>query len=171
MKHIKGFKLFESVDSQFDAVNKVNNYKELMTDDVVNKLNDKNGNINPLLVKDLFIDLFDEDIINNFNFSKFYYVKKYSEDSEDKYIYYVIQIRIDFSDNRFTKENCEKREKYLEKREEVFEILKDHYGHKNLNSRLSKWNISDHERLTSVFDNSFDEIDLWGLALNLQTLK
>ena len=170
MKHIKGFKLFESVDSQFDVVNKVN-YKELMTDDVVNKLNDKNGNINPLLVKDLFIDLFDEDIINNFNFSKFYYVKKYSEDSEDKYIYYVIQIRIFFSDNRFTKENCEKREKYLEKREEVFEILKDYYGHKNLNSRLSKWNISDHERLTSVFDNSFDEIDLWGLALNLQTLK
>lgn len=175
MKYLKKYNLFESIDNQFDEVRKSRKHGseyegdiELITDDVIEKLNNKNENFRPSIIKDLFIDLFDDDILEKIEVIKTYGVEKYQRSSE-KYINYVINAKIYFRDNTFTKENREKREKYLEKREEVFEILKDYYGHKNLNSRLSKWNFDDN-RLMS-FRNSFDEIDLWSLSLNLQTLK
>lgn len=182
LRYLKKYNLFESIDSQFDAVYKSRKHGskydgdiELITYDIIEKLNNKNGNFKPSIIKDLFIDLFDDDVLEKIEFLKTYSVERYegsfATPRSNKYIRYVITAKIYFKDNRFTKENCEKREKYLEKREEVFEVLKDYYGHKNLNSRLSKWNIFDDDRLTSVFRNSFDEIDLWGLSLDLQTLK
>ena len=192
MKYLKKYKsLNESqrwispcpaIDDKFDLVTITRvhakpDYTHYLTSDVVKKLNDKNSNIDPSIIKDLFIDLFDDDIISNIEVSKIYHVRNY-QDSEKKYAGYVLQVRVEFSDNSYNEENLKNRAIYMKRREEVTQILKYDLHHKNLNHHLSKWNINDtvyggghylHHMYSLKYQ--YDEFDLWGLSLDLQTLK
>jgi len=170
-----------NIDDKFDFVTITRehtkpDYTHYLTSDVVKKLNDKNNNIEPSIIKDLFIDLFDDEIISNIEVKKFYYVRNY-QNSEKKYAGYVLEVKIEFSDNIYNEDNIKDRNLYLEKRGEVLKDIEDHLNHKSLNQNLSKWNINDGDtdgmgwRRNEFFKNIYDEFDLWGLSLDLQTLK
>jgi hypothetical protein len=80
MKHLKIYRLFESIsiDDNFDKVIRVNRNDgdELLTDEVIEKLNNKNGNLDPNIIKDLFLDLIDDDILSKVEVKKMYEVSK-----------------------------------------------------------------------------------------------
>ena len=192
MKYLKKYKsLNESgrwispcpaIDDKFDLVTITRVHAEpdnthYLTSDVVKKLNDKNSNIDPSIIKDLFIDLFDDGIISNIEVSKIYHVRNYV-DSEKKYAGYVLQVRVEFSDNNYNEENLKNRAIYMKRREEVTQIITYDLHHRNLNHHLSKWNINDKEYgderylyHIDILRNKYDEFDLWSLSLNLETLK
>lgn len=140
-------------------------------------LNESQRWISPCPAIDDKFDLFDDDIISNIEVSKIYHVRNY-QDSEKKYAGYVLQVRVEFSDNSYNEENLKNRAIYMKRREEVTQILKYDLHHKNLNHHLSKWNINDtgyggghYLHHIDILENTYDEFDLWGLSLDLQTLK
>jgi hypothetical protein len=161
------------IDDKFDLVlvsvtSKYDNPYYYLTSDVVKKLNYKNNNIDPSIIKDLFLDLFDDDVISNIEVKKIYHVNNY-KNSEKKYAGYVLKVKVEFSDNIYNEENLKNRALYMERRDEVIQIITYDLHHRNLNYHLSKWNINDMSY--SILENTYDEFDLWSLSLNLQTLK
>ena len=187
MRYLKTYKIFESIDSQFDGVYKSRKHGseydgdiELITDDIIEKLNNKNENFKPSIIKDLFIDLFDDDILSHIKFTKYYYVENYitatGRKSKKKYIKYIIIVEPYFTEscNNHSKESCQKRTRYLEKRDEVIEILDEYYNHRNLNTSLSPYNIYD-TTFIDYYNHPFkkinDKFDLCCSSLDLQTLK
>lgn len=186
MRYLKTYKIFESIDSQFDEVYKSRRHGseydgdvELITDDIIEKLNNKNGNFKPSIIKDLFIDLFDDDILSHIKFTKSYYVENYitptGRKSKNKYVKYIITVEPYFTEscNNYSKESCQKRTRYLEKRAEVIDILDEYYNHRNLNRSLSPYNIYD--TIAMIRFNSFklinDKFDLCCSSLDLNKLK
>jgi hypothetical protein len=190
MKHLKTYRLFESIsiDDNFDKVIRVNRNDgdELLTDEVIEKLNNKNGNLDPNIIKDLFLDLIDDDILSKVEVKKMYGVNNYNKVSKNKYANYLIKIYVYFTEscNNVSELSDEKRERYLEERSKIISIIRESLDHNNLNSKLSSWNIKDcpgyagtlaripsrfGEQLT--YRNDYDEMDLWSESLNLQTMK
>lgn len=189
MKYLKVFENFDKNgrwispypnDDKFDLVrvrryHAKPDYTHYLTSDVLKKLNDINNNLDPSIIKDIFIDFFDDEIISNIYVTKEYMVNNY-KDSEDKYASYVLTVKLMFSKNIYNDDNIKDRNLYLEKRSELLQDIDEHLNHRSLNQKLSKWNINDCDndftfRRNEFFKNTFDEFDLWGLSLNLQTLK
>lgn len=139
--------------------------------DRIEELNNYNNNFDPYIIKDLFIDFFDDDLIEHIEINKLY--KKENSIKTIKgvtkpanYINYVITINFKLN-NQYSDKFYRIRKRYLEERDNIRDIIYYHYGHKSLNYGLSQWNLYDTEKVNgdNFFKRNEDYFDLWSKSL------
>jgi hypothetical protein len=137
----------------------------------LSELNNYNGNFSPLIIKDLLIDFFDDDLIENIEINKFYRKGKRTKlisgiESNANYIIYSIEVKIELN-NEYSDKFYKLREDYLRERDKARYRLHENYGHKSLNYGLSNFIIFDKIETTRniFFSRNRDYFDLFSKAL------
>jgi hypothetical protein len=174
MKHLKKFnESYIHKEEGFDNIfyQRDDQGRSIELKDGINELNKRNNNFSPFIIKDLFIDFFDEELITNMEINKIYKKVKGEKIIKGKktysdYIFYTIEVYFKLS-NEYSKKYYKLREDYLKEREEIRSILYHHYGHKSLNTDLSKFNLFDTVDVGReiFFNRNKDKIDFWSKAL------
>lgn len=165
MEFIKSYKLFESYsESGFDNILF---YNFDIEKHFIKELNNHNNNFNPKIIKDLFIEFFDDHLIEDIKVNKIY--KKVETTKTIKgvtkttsYITYVIHINLKLND-KFSDKFYELRKKYLKERDEIRDILHEHFNHNSLNYGLSKYSLYNNNNY--FFERNEDSFDLWSKSL------
>jgi hypothetical protein len=174
MKFLKNYKLFESYSEPgFDKIF-FQRDSDIELKSWISELNNHNNNFDPYIIKDLFIDFFDDDLIRDMEVNKLY--KKVESTRTIKgitkpasYIIYIIDVNFKLN-NEYSDKFYELRKKYLKERDEIRNILYYHYGHKSLNTKLGdldEYNLLDGVDLGRdiIFKNNNVGFDLWSKAL------
>lgn len=161
MNFIKSYKIFESYsepgfDNIFFNIGSKSSLKG-MAGKVeaieyaaqIKELNNKNNNFNPYIIKDLFIDFFDDNLIIDMEINKIY--KKVTRltagHKPSSYLIYIIDVNFKLN-NEYSDKFYQLRKKYLKERDEIRNIIYYHYGHKSLNTKLG--DINEYNLLQTV---------------------
>ena len=182
MKYLKFFENYKEVDNLFDNIYYQQSHGDSLTfswgdfrsqfkvDQLLRTLNEKNNNFDPRIIKDFFIEYYDEYLITDQEMNKVYNLTKSTSTTNGVtkdawYISYTIQVIFNLN-NDSSEKYLKLRSKYLKERDEIREILENHYNHKSLNCDLNIWNYGDKETVydngsSEIFKKNKDKFDLW----------